>query len=220
MEAINALKPAADSMNTPNCLTKTQLRAFYRQRLSALPDDRRNMDASIVRNLCSVCAEQTAAEGLAAFIPIQREPGVMAFLRQWLCSGKALYLPRFSCETTAYEMVKICCLETELCLGRYDIPEPIPSLIGARPPFHAPLNWIWLVPGLAFDLSGNRLGRGGGYYDRLLEGAGGVKIGVAYDCQLADFLSSDIHDIPMDCVVTDRRIIRADTPQHSAGDPC
>lgn len=62
-----------------------------------------------------------------------------------------------------------------------------------------------VVPGMAFDASGNRVGRGRGYYDRLLSSSKAIKIGVAYDCQLVDEIETEPHDIPVDILITEKR---------------
>jgi 5,10-methenyltetrahydrofolate synthetase len=65
-----------------------------------------------------------------------------------------------------------------------------------------------LIPGLAFDSSGIRLGRGKGYYDRWLAGYAGLKVGICFDIQLFDgSLPQTDFDIPMDWVVTEKRIL-------------
>ena len=64
-----------------------------------------------------------------------------------------------------------------------------------------------IVPGIAYDNRGNRVGRGKGYYDRLLSRTKATKIGIGYDFQLVDEIDSDPHDITMDIVITDSRII-------------
>ena len=70
-------------------------------------------------------------------------------------------------------------------------------------------NMVWLVPGMAFSpRTGVRLGRGRGYYDRLLAGKPGLKIGVAAEGQLLDGLPSEGHDIRMDVIVTENRTVR------------
>lgn len=65
-----------------------------------------------------------------------------------------------------------------------------------------------IVPGLAFDAQGNRLGRGGGYYDRFLKRLAPTTatIGLAFDQQIIDHVPVDERDIRMDMVVTDRRL--------------
>lgn len=59
-----------------------------------------------------------------------------------------------------------------------------------------------VIPGMAFDRNGNRLGRGKGYYDRLLPKLNGKKIGVCFSFQLLDSIPCEKHDIPMDEIIT------------------
>lgn len=67
---------------------------------------------------------------------------------------------------------------------------------------------IILVPLLAFDDHLNRLGFGGGWYDRFLVGQdGALKVGLAYDVQQADSLPTHQHDIPMDMIITETRTL-------------
>jgi 5-formyltetrahydrofolate cyclo-ligase len=70
---------------------------------------------------------------------------------------------------------------------------------------------LLLVPGVAFDLEGGRLGRGGGYYDRALGeiGKGGpLSVGVGFECQLVDEVPREPHDRTLGAVVTERRLHR------------
>ena len=62
---------------------------------------------------------------------------------------------------------------------------------------------IIVVPGVAFDSKGNRMGRGRGFYDRLLATVHAYKIGVAFNFQLFDSIPLDPHDIPMDLVISE-----------------
>ena len=67
-----------------------------------------------------------------------------------------------------------------------------------------------LVPGIAFDKNGHRIGYGHGYYDRLLGKLGkkAAKIGLCYELQLIDKIPEEKHDVPMDIIVTEKRAIR------------
>jgi 5-formyltetrahydrofolate cyclo-ligase len=69
---------------------------------------------------------------------------------------------------------------------------------------------VVVVPGLVFDLRCNRLGWGAGFYDRFLsgEGRGLPRLGLAFDCQIVESLPAQPHDVPMDAVVTESRVIR------------
>jgi 5-formyltetrahydrofolate cyclo-ligase len=66
------------------------------------------------------------------------------------------------------------------------------------------------MPGAAFDLSGNRLGYGGSYYDKLLSGLRKKipLIAIAYDEQIRDFIPTEPHDIRVHMIVTDKRTIK------------
>jgi len=63
-----------------------------------------------------------------------------------------------------------------------------------------------IVPGIAFDKKGNRMGFGAGYYDRFLADFGGTKIGICYNFQLLDEICTDAHDIPMDYIISEENI--------------
>jgi len=64
---------------------------------------------------------------------------------------------------------------------------------------------IVVVPAVAFDLQGHRLGYGKGYYDRFLKKTKAVKVGVAYDFQIVEKLPAEQHDIPVDLIITPAR---------------
>lgn len=66
---------------------------------------------------------------------------------------------------------------------------------------------LFIVPGIAFDLLGFRLGWGKGYYDRLLVGVTVPKIGLAYNCQIVPRLPRRSYDIPMDIVITEHETL-------------
>lgn len=87
-------------------------------------------------------------------------------------------------------------------LGAFNIQEPVGSTT-------VPLSTIdvAIIPGIAFDKNGIRLGRGKGYYDRLLCQCDVLKVGICYDFQLMDKLPSDTHDIPMDIIITPKQTI-------------
>lgn len=66
---------------------------------------------------------------------------------------------------------------------------------------------VLLIPGMAFTEDGGRLGRGKGYYDRYLENHRGLKIGLCFEFQILDRLPREDHDIEMDFLVTEKRVI-------------
>ena len=88
---------------------------------------------------------------------------------------------------------------TELRSGAFGIMEPRPDL----PATTIPDIDIFICPGLAFDIHGGRLGRGRGFYDRVLAEAreDSLKIGVGFDCQMVEDVFAEEHDIAMNSVL-------------------
>jgi 5-formyltetrahydrofolate cyclo-ligase len=90
----------------------------------------------------------------------------------------------------------------------FNVPEPIGHELPARP---ADVEVV-IIPMLAFDAEGNRLGYGAGYYDRFLcRYPHPKKIGVAFSCQQAGSIPADENDVKMDYIVTEKEIIRCTT---------
>jgi 5-formyltetrahydrofolate cyclo-ligase len=94
--------------------------------------------------------------------------------------------------------------------GYCGIREPKPSLLA---PVAADEIDVVLVPAVAYDRRGYRVGYGGGYYDRFFAGMKrhAVKIGIAFSCQLVPVIPADPHDIPVDLIVTEEEIIDTGT---------
>ncbi len=92
--------------------------------------------------------------------------------------------------------------------GPYGLLEPLAS----APEVGAEAIDVMILPGLAFDRQGRRLGYGGGYYDeaagRLRAAGRGFLVGVAYDFQIVDDCPAGAADVGVDCVVTERRVVR------------
>lgn len=126
-------------------------------------------------------------------------------------TGKQVYFPRCYPDTAhgpGRMDMYLCTGEHDLCPGRYGISEPR-SYCTLFPP-EVPA--LLLVPGLAFDRNGFRLGQGGGYYDRwLARHTGLVSAGLAFSWQVVPdlklFIDRDPWDCPVDCVFTDKEIV-------------
>jgi 5-formyltetrahydrofolate cyclo-ligase len=111
---------------------------------------------------------------------------------------KRVALPRYDKDKRVYCAALVPGSLRDLPLGQFGIPEPPPDAETI------PLNAldVVLVPGVAFDRAGRRLGRGLGFYDRLLAEVPGIKCGVAYDWQIVPELPAEPHDISVDFIVT------------------
>ena len=97
-------------------------------------------------------------------------------------------------------------LEQDIRPGKWDIPEPRLDRIHTLPPVEIDLV---LVPGVAFDPDGNRLGYGKGYYDRFLPllRQGVSTVGLAFSCQIVERLQADEHDYKMTLLITENGVI-------------
>ena len=175
-------------------------------RLCGIGPDREEKDRLICGRVADLL-EKAVPCPMAAYMAMETEPSLASLMLAWLASGKTLYLPRYDETSREYEMAAVHDLANDLARGHYGILEPRMELAGLRPPYEGDRKLIWLIPALGYDLEGHRLGRGGGYYDRLLDGATGMKIGVGYDCQIFDALPFEPHDIGVEYVVTETRIV-------------
>lgn len=156
------------------------------------------------------------AEGVAAFVGVRGEPDTRPLLRAALAAGKRLWLPRVSDDRARIEFLPVASLD-ELVPGVMGLLEP-PR--GAPAPLHAAQGLgLILVPGLAFDRAGRRLGFGKGHYDRALAGVRlrelPTRVGLCLEEALepgGEPLPADEHDVPMHWVLTPSEQLRC-SPQ-------
>lgn len=140
--------------------------------------------------------EQTAAflmaDRILMYHSLPDELSTRAFLDKWK-NRKHFYLPRVNgvnLEILPYD-------ETRLELGAFHIEEPTGSTTVDPDEIE-----LIVVPGVAYDKNGNRLGRGKGFYDRLLAETGATKVGVGYEFQIFDSIPTEPHDVKMDMVIS------------------
>ena len=146
--------------------------------------------------------EFTAAAIIALYQPVFNEVFTEAIFHGSRQAGKVVVYPRV--RGTALEFVRVDEL-AGLVPGRFGILEPV----GTEQVAVAAID-LMVVPGVAFDPGGHRLGYGKGFYDRALHAQplGGVLVGLAFDFQIVPELPAESHDIPMDLLVTEERIIQ------------
>ena len=139
--------------------------------------------------------KNSGAIGFYAALP--DEVDILSAAKKALAARKKVFFPRLV--KNKIEFFEVHNLKTELRRGKFGILEPAERSSRKR---KVPLDLI-LVPGRAFDKKGHRLGRGGGYYDRLLEKwDDSVRFGIAFREQLVRRVPSEPHDIVMDIVIT------------------
>ena len=149
-------------------------------------------------------AQIPSAHTILFFAPLPNELDVWPMMEMSLALGTNCALPFFDAEKKSYGAKLLKTLATDIVIGKFGVREPAPSCAEIS------LNRfdLTLVPGMAFDLSGHRLGRGRGFYDRLLQMVSGIKCGVAYDFQLLENISTEPHDAKVDFILTPSRCVR------------
>ena len=140
------------------------------------------------------------ADTIMCYIAAFNEPRTADIIQRLFDAGKKIVVP-VSDALTCTILPSYLTSPGKLIRGEYGIPEPsefIPADIGDID--------ISIIPGIAFDRSGMRIGFGKGYYDRFLAEFSGMKIGLCYELQLYDSIPHDSHDIPMDIIITEGSI--------------
>jgi 5-formyltetrahydrofolate cyclo-ligase len=176
--------------------------------LAIAPEQRSERSRKACRNLVSTEQFQGASI-VMMFLSLPHEVDTSeAILHAWQL-GKAIAVPKISWQQRHMIPVLINSLETGFSTGACGLRNPVAGL-------PVPFGQIDLVvtPGLGFDKKGNRLGRGGSYYDRFFanEELKATRCGFGFAEQLVDSIPVTEHDEPVEILVTDEEIIYFDGP--------
>lgn len=188
-------------MNEADRLRKAELRREIRGRLKALTDEQRENGSAAIRQRLEEQPAWKSARAILAYVPMPEEPHLWPSLVQAWDAGKQIALLRHSPETDLYIPCLVRDRERDLQAGQFGILEPRAHC----PIFDLMRLDLALVPGIGFTFDGGRLGRGKGYYDRLLAGVPALKCGVAFDCQIEREFPLEPHDVQLNCILTPTR---------------
>ena len=179
---------------------KSSLRKYYLELLKAQASESRQAKSRIIEHKLFDTAAIKKAETILFYASLPGEVDTFAMIKKAMALNKRICLPvvlqnqKMMIPTLTQSMEN---LEN----GTYGIKQPHQDPALAVDP-----NGIdaVIVPGLCFDKSNNRLGRGVGYYDRFLSALPSktTTIGLAFDFQITDCLPTEEHDVPLSCVIT------------------
>lgn len=188
--------------------TKTGLRrALSAARRSLSPLERQQRSRRVV-TACRNLAGFSSAAVICTYVNFREEVETVDFIAALLREGRRVAVPihlHGAAQPLVFAEIRDL---SEMAPDPFGILQPPRETARLVPTATIPL---FLVPGLGFDPAGRRLGYGLGCYDRAFADAapGALKVGLAYELQLLESVPADPHDVPMDFVVTEDRVIRA-----------
>lgn len=181
---------------------KKQLRAALRQVRSQIdPHHREHWDAALCTHLLSL-PEYAKANTVFCYVSTPDEPGTQAILAFALADGKQLCVPR--CKKGG--VMDLCLISslTDLCPGAYGILEPLPHALTLTPDQVD----LAIIPCIACTREGERLGQGGGYYDRFLPQFSGDAVLLCYESLVQTSLPTEPHDCTVPFLITEAGVFR------------
>ena len=176
--------------------SKKTLRTFFREQRHAWCDNFPQERSRAEEILCSRFRSWPQAPLWGVFAALEDEPNLWPFFKERLNQELPTALPRLEGDHLSFYSWT---LNTPLTPNQWGIPEPPSAAVSLLPD-------ILLVPLLACDERGTRLGQGKGFYDRFLKALRAQKpciaLGVAFDCQVTTVLPTDPWDEPLDFLET------------------
>ena len=176
-------------------MTKAEIRAQIAERKKSFPS-LETLSTAVVEKFQSLEIFKTA-RAVGAYLPLPGEVDITPLFRSL---EKTFCIPAFDEASGGYRMAK---LTPGLKKGRFGIPEPAVPVFAAEDELD-----LIIVPGVAFDCAGRRIGRGGGFYDRLLPQYRAVRAGICFGFQCLETVPAQEHDIRMDWVVTETQVLK------------
>ena len=196
---------STDALNEMLRVEKKQMREAVLARRDAVPPSARAAASRAIVEKCCALAKYQSANVALVYIGFGSEMETQPLFERILADGKIAVLPRVDRASQALVLHSVRAMG-ELVTSKWGIREPHPD---------APVVQIGdiefvLLPGVAFDRTGSRLGYGRGYYDRLLLHADPVLVRVAagFSCQIVDKVPTGPHDQKIDCLITENEIMK------------
>jgi 5-formyltetrahydrofolate cyclo-ligase len=180
-------------------------RKIMKKRLSLSPEYIKNISEQVCINLAGT-AEYIDSQNIMFYVATRSEVQTEEMIKISVNVGKYIYVPIILTECINLAPSAIYYFNSELEKGKMGILEPKKEYYRLFPPEEIDLI---IVPGVAFDLSGNRIGRGFGYYDNFLRKvcSSAKIIALAFEMQIVKKIPNDKNDIPVHKIITEKRII-------------
>ena len=184
-------------------ITKPVVRAEVNARVTALSQLQRTTASAAACDLLRRQSIWKRARSVLFYAPLAVELDIWPLLTRALVEGKTAALPKYCKESGTYLACAVQDIDKDVGPGHLGVREPSDT---CRQVVLA-LDLI-LVPGVAFDLQGRRLGRGKGFYDQLLAALRGMTCGVAFDEQIVPEVPVEPHDVRLSSILTPTRWVQ------------
>ena len=185
-------------------MEKAEARREVERRIAALTAEQRADASARIRQRIAELREYFRARTVMMFAAMPDEVDTLPIIEDALAAGKTVVLPHVGRGAGKMDARVVRDVARELVPGTFGIPEPRDCPVADPDTIE-----FVLVPGRAFDRQGNRLGRGGGYYDRFLARIDAVRCGCVFAAQVLDAVPVEPHDVPLRIIVTEDEVIRA-----------
>ncbi len=156
-----------------------------------------------IYELTTECEAFRKADAVFIYYSVGSEVDTLRIIQYALKQGKKVALPKCTDRKGSMDFYYICDTEKSLEDGMFSLREPD---INVCEKAYGTEESLCIVPALAIDKSGYRLGYGGGYYDRFLTGFNGRTVGLCYEECLCDELPREKYDISLNMTITDNKI--------------
>ncbi|MCX7714574.1 MAG: 5-formyltetrahydrofolate cyclo-ligase [Clostridia bacterium] len=182
---------------------KEKQRAFMRKVRDKMSEDEVVQKSRKIREILFCTSFYKNADTIMTYLSAKNEPDTLEIVKVATQSGKKIVVPIADMKTNNMRLSYLPTLDG-LCRNSFGILEP-------RGDFFVPCDVqnvdLILVPGLAFDEKGGRIGYGKGFYDRFLTKTKAVFVALCYDFQVIEKVAAEAHDVFMDFILTESRLI-------------
>ena len=178
---------------------KNQLKESILEKRNSLSEEKILEKSNQIKNKLFNLSQYKKSKTIMFFVSFNSEVNTHEMIKESL-KNKTIVVPK----VVSHEIEPSIIIDFDnLVSGKFGILEPIEAMKIA----HKNIGLV-LVPGIVFDKEGHRIGYGFGYYDKFLAKVPkAIKIGLAFDFQVVDKIPAEMHDVPVDMIVTEKRIL-------------
>ena len=186
---------------------KTAIRKTIIRKRETLSDTERNEKSLTIAQRLFELDEFEKSKAVLCFLSLSHEVQTDMMIRESFRLDKEVFVPLINGKQGGLQIARVRSLDTEFVVGDYGVREPAPEVREIVSP--SLIDFV-ITPGLAFDVYGNRIGYGGGYYDKLLKelSRNVIQIGIGYDFQVRDFVPHSDLDKSVQFVITETKTLR------------